>query len=88
VDADKDRSSATGTPQPETAKFEYTDGAIREIARKAKARGTGARSLRSIMESLMLEIMYDLPELEAGRTYTITEQVVRGEALLFGTPAA
>ena len=70
------------------AKVQYTDGAIREIARKAKARGTGARALRSIMESLMLEIMFDLPEHEAGRTYTITEQVVRGEESLFGTPAA
>ena len=70
------------------AKVQYTDAAIREIARRAQARGTGARALRSIMESLMLDIMYDLPENEAGRTYTITEQVVRGEESLFGTPAA
>ena len=39
---------------------------------------------RSIMESLMLDIMYDLPEREPGQTYTITEQVVRGETSLFG----
>jgi ATP-dependent Clp protease ATP-binding subunit ClpX len=70
------------------AKLEFTDGAIREIARRAKARGTGARALRSIMESLMLEIMYELPERQRGQTYTINEQVVRGEEQLFGPTAA
>ena len=44
------------------AKLDFTDAAIREIARRAKARGTGARRLRSVMEGLMLDIMYDLPE--------------------------
>ncbi len=65
------------------AKLEFTDGAIREIARRAKARGTGARALRSIMEGLMLEIMYDLPERPPGRTYAITEGVVKGEESVF-----
>jgi ATP-dependent Clp protease ATP-binding subunit ClpX len=69
------------------AKLEFTDGAIREIARKAKARGTGARGLRSVMEVLMLDIMYDLPEREPGRTYAISEEIVRGERPLF-EPAA
>jgi ATP-dependent Clp protease ATP-binding subunit ClpX len=69
------------------ARLEFTDGAIREIARRAKARGTGARALRSIMESLMLDIMYELPEREAGRSYVINEAVVRGEQGLF-EPAA
>ncbi len=66
------------------ARLKFDDCAIREIARRAKARGTGARALRSIMESLMLDIMYDLPERQPGQTYTITEQVVRGEKSLFG----
>ena len=70
------------------AKVEYTDGAIREIARRAKARGTGARALRSIMESLMLDIMYDLPERQAGQTYKITADVVEGKKSLFGPEAA
>ena len=70
------------------AKVEFTDGAIREIARRAKARGTGARALRSIMESLMLDIMYDLPERQTGQTYTITEDVVEGKKSLFGPEAA
>jgi ATP-dependent Clp protease ATP-binding subunit ClpX len=65
------------------AKLEFTDSAIREIGKRAKARGTGARALRSIMEGLMLEIMYDLPEREPGQTYVITEEVVKGKASVF-----
>jgi ATP-dependent Clp protease ATP-binding subunit ClpX len=70
------------------ARLEFTDDAIREIARRAKARGTGARALRSVMESLMLDIMYDLPEGSPGQTFTITDRVVRGEEPLFSqTPS-
>lgn len=65
------------------AKLEFTDGALREIAKLAKARGTGARALRSIMENLMLEIMYELPEREPGQSYTITDRIVRKEESLF-----
>jgi ATP-dependent Clp protease ATP-binding subunit ClpX len=61
------------------ARLRFTDGAIQEIARMAKARGTGARALRSILENLMLDIMFDLPEHPEGRTYLITDRVVRGE---------
>jgi ATP-dependent Clp protease ATP-binding subunit ClpX len=70
------------------ARLRFDDDAIREIARRAKARGTGARALRSIMESLMLDIMYDLPERQPGQTYTISEPVVRGEKSLFGPELA
>jgi ATP-dependent Clp protease ATP-binding subunit ClpX len=70
------------------AKVVYTEGAVREIARRAKARGTGARALRSIIEGLMLDIMYELPERAAGQTYTITEEIVRGEKSLFDPEAA
>lgn len=70
------------------ARLEFTPEAVREIARKAKARGTGARALRSIMEGMMLDIMFELPEREAGRTYTITDGVVRGEETLFSPSAA
>ncbi|MGE3820327.1 MAG: ATP-dependent Clp protease ATP-binding subunit ClpX [Isosphaeraceae bacterium] len=70
------------------ARLDFTDGAIREIARQAKARGTGARALRSIMEALMLDVMFDLPEREPGRSYTITEGIVQGRETLFETPSA
>jgi ATP-dependent Clp protease ATP-binding subunit ClpX len=70
------------------ARLEFTDAAIREIARRAKTRGTGARALRSVMEGLMLDIMYELPERQPGQTYTISEEVVRGERRLFDASAA
>jgi len=70
------------------AKLEFTEGALREIAKLAKARGTGARALRSIMENLMLEIMYELPEREPGQSYTITERIVRKEESLFEAKAS
>jgi ATP-dependent Clp protease ATP-binding subunit ClpX len=69
------------------ARLEFTPEAVREIARQAKARGTGARALRSIMENLMLDIMFELPDREPGHTYTISEKVVKGEEPLFN-PAA
>jgi ATP-dependent Clp protease ATP-binding subunit ClpX len=70
------------------ARLQYTPEAIREVARRAKARGTGARALRSIMEGYMLEIMFELPDRPTGQTYTITDRVVRGEESLFGQDAA
>jgi ATP-dependent Clp protease ATP-binding subunit ClpX len=70
------------------ARLDFTPGSIHEIALQAKARGTGARALRSIMENLMLDIMYELPERPEGQTYTVTERVVRGEEPLFGPVAA
>ena len=70
------------------ASLAFTPEAVREIARKAKARGTGARALRSIMEGIMLDIMFDLPERQPGQTYTITEKVVLGEMPLFSPSAA
>jgi ATP-dependent Clp protease ATP-binding subunit ClpX len=72
----------------DNARLQFTDDAIREIAHQAKARGTGARALRSIMEKLMLDFMYELPERAEGQTYTVTERVVRGEESLFGPVAA
>jgi len=70
------------------ATLDFTPDAIKEIAQRAKARGTGARALRSIMETMMLDIMYELPEREPGKRYTITGKVVRGEESLFSTSAA
>ena len=65
------------------ASLDFTPEGIREIAHQAKARGTGARALRSIMENMMLDMMFDLPEREPGKTYMVTDKVVRGEASLF-----
>ena len=70
------------------ANLEFTDPAIREIAKRAKARGTGARALRSVMEGLMLDMMFDLPERTPGQTYVINDRVVRGEEAVFEPASA
>jgi ATP-dependent Clp protease ATP-binding subunit ClpX len=54
----------------------FTAGALRAIARRALALGTGARGLRAIMESVMLELMYDMPRSRRPRTLEVTEDVV------------
>jgi len=69
----------------EEANLEFTDGALREIARIAKAKETGARGLRSVVEEVMFDIMYELPEQDRGQTYVVTEEIVRGESHLFAT---
>jgi ATP-dependent Clp protease ATP-binding subunit ClpX len=70
----------------EGAEVEFDPSALREIARKAKARDTGARGLRSIIEDIMLEIQFDLPDIENKTKYTVTDAVVRGEKPLFDRP--
>jgi ATP-dependent Clp protease ATP-binding subunit ClpX len=67
----------------EGAELEFDTGALREIARKARERDTGARGLRSIVEEIMLDIQFDLPDIENKSRYTVTDAVVRGEKPLF-----
>ncbi len=67
----------------ENAQLSFTDEALRAIARRALARETGARGLRSIIEKVMLDIMYDLPDRAEQGSYLITEDVVEGEDSLF-----
>ena len=54
----------------------FSDEAISAIAEKAVQRKTGARGLRSIMEDLMTDIMYDIPSDEAISDVEITKAVV------------
>jgi ATP-dependent Clp protease ATP-binding subunit ClpX len=72
----------------EGAELEFDPQALREIARMAKARDTGARGLRSIVEEIMLDIMFDLPELDQKGRYVVTEEVVKGLRPLFEKKAA
>ncbi len=69
----------------EGAELEFDPSALREIAHKAKERDTGARGLRSIVEEIMLDIQYELPDIEAKTKYVVTDRVVRGEVPLFET---
>ncbi|HEX2476314.1 MAG TPA: ATP-dependent Clp protease ATP-binding subunit ClpX, partial [Lacipirellulaceae bacterium] len=68
----------------EEADLKFTDQALRAIAKKAQERETGARGLRSIIEHVMLDIMFDLPEQPRGSRYVITDDIVQGKKPLFG----
>ncbi len=69
----------------EGAEVEFDTSALLEIARRAKERDTGARGLRSIVEEIMLDIQYELPDIESKAKYVVTGAVVRGEEPLFDT---
>ena len=58
-------------------KLEFEDGALREIARRALEKKTGARALRSIIEEYMLEIMYEIPKDNNIGRVTITEDYLK-----------
>ncbi|MDR1492615.1 MAG: ATP-dependent Clp protease ATP-binding subunit ClpX [Planctomycetaceae bacterium] len=71
----------------EEAELTFTEEAVRAIAEKAYAKKTGARGLRSIVESLMLDLMFELPDLPPGAKYEITEEIVTGKKDIFPLPA-
>jgi ATP-dependent Clp protease ATP-binding subunit ClpX len=64
----------------EGVKLRFQDEALHAIARKAIARKTGARGLRSIMEGILLDTMYELPTLNGVQEVVITADVVDGRA--------
>lgn len=72
----------------EKAELEFSDEALRRIAQRAHEKGTGARGLRSIIENIMLDILFDLPEQSPGSRYVVTPEVVEGKERLLPIPAA
>ncbi|SHF53228.1 ATP-dependent Clp protease ATP-binding subunit ClpX [Desulfacinum infernum DSM 9756] len=60
----------------ENVKLRFTEGALRAIAKEAIRRKSGARGLRSIMENIMLDIMYDLPSQTDVEECVINEEAV------------
>ena len=64
----------------EDVKLTFTDDARSAIARKAIARKTGARGLRSIMEGILLDTMFDLPTMEGVSEVVVNAEVVEGKA--------
>jgi ATP-dependent Clp protease ATP-binding subunit ClpX len=60
----------------ENIELEFEEGAILAIAAKAVSQKTGARGLRSIVENIMLTIMYDIPSLEGAAKVVIFEECV------------
>jgi ATP-dependent Clp protease ATP-binding subunit ClpX len=64
----------------ENIRLDFSDEALRAIAHRAIARKTGARGLRSIMEGILLDSMFDLPSLEGVESMVISKEVVEGRA--------
>jgi ATP-dependent Clp protease ATP-binding subunit ClpX len=64
----------------ENVKLSFTDDALSSIARKAIIRKTGARGLRSILEDVLLNTMFELPGLEAVEEVVVNEEVIEGKA--------
>ena len=56
--------------------LKFTDGALKAIASEAIRRKAGARGLRSILESAMLDVMYDIPSQKTAREVVISEEVI------------
>ncbi|MFT4045178.1 MAG: ATP-dependent Clp protease ATP-binding subunit ClpX [Solimonas sp.] len=67
----------------EGVQLEIREDALRAISRKAKERKTGARGLRTIMENMLLDVMYDLPSMQNVSKVVVDEAVVCGEAKPF-----
>ena len=64
----------------EGCEVEFHDDALRAVALKAMERKTGARGLRTILEQVLLDTMYDLPSLENVRKVVIDEGVILGNS--------
>ena len=60
----------------DNVQLEFSDTALRAVARKAIERKTGARSLKGIIEDVMLDVMFDIPRSDAKRKVTITEDCI------------
>ncbi len=66
----------------ENAKLTFTQAAMEEVARKAMERKTGARGLRGVLEQIMLELLYELPEVGRGGEFVIDRDAVRNRTPL------
>ena len=64
----------------ENVELEFRTDALNAIARKAMDRKTGARGLRSIVESVLLETMYELPSMEDVSKIVVDENTIKGES--------
>jgi len=60
----------------ENVKLTFTEGALRAIAKDAIKKKTGARGLRSIMEKVMLDVMYELPSIANVKECVVSEEVI------------
>jgi ATP-dependent Clp protease ATP-binding subunit ClpX len=63
----------------EGVELEFREDALRAVAKKAMERKTGARGLRTILENVLLDTMYDLPSSTSAKKVVVDEAVVTGE---------
>ena len=74
----------------EGCELEFRPEALTAVAQKAKERKTGARGLRTILEGILLDVMYDLPSQENAVKVVIDESVINGDArpyIVYENPA-
>jgi len=64
----------------EGVELDFRESALREIAKKAMVRKTGARGLRTIMEQILLDTMYELPSLSEVSKVVVDDKVIKGES--------
>jgi ATP-dependent Clp protease ATP-binding subunit ClpX len=68
----------------EGAELTFTEDALRAIAKKAQERKTGARALRAIMEEVMLDMMFDLPQrVKFQKSFVVDAAVVEGKGTIY-----
>lgn len=75
----------------EGTELEFREEALKAIAKKAMARKTGARGLRSIVEAALLNTMYDLPSMEGVEKVVVDENVINEQSeplLIYSKPDA
>jgi ATP-dependent Clp protease ATP-binding subunit ClpX len=70
----------------ENAELTFTEAGMRAVAERAREKDTGARGLRSIVEEVMLDVMFDLPDRGPGHKYVVTPEVVNGHEQLLPMP--
>jgi ATP-dependent Clp protease ATP-binding subunit ClpX len=68
----------------ENVDLSFTDSALRELAKIALQKGTGARGLRAILEHIMLDIMYEIPMKPDMKEVRITKSIVNGQRMAMG----
>ena len=65
----------------------FTPSALKELARIAYDKGTGARGLRSILERVMLDVMYEVPMRDNVKEFSVTKAVIEGHHAVLGVEA-
>ena len=62
----------------ENAKLNFNDSALHEIVKRARKKDTGARALRTVVEEILLDTMFELPSRADARSYDLTSEMVNG----------